>query len=84
MKAKGIFGCIFILASGILFTVERYLSVLIWSVLTTPMLTSGNGGYSALPDMDALKLNFFVILFLLLGVFLLLIEIYETYKRNSH
>lgn len=82
MKANGKFGCIFILASGLLFTAERYLSVIIWSVLTLPVLTRGNGSYSALPDMPDVKTNFFVILFLLFGVFLLLLEIYDTYKKK--
>jgi hypothetical protein len=81
MKAKGKFGCIFILVSGLLFTTERYISVLIWSTLATPLLTMG-AGYSALPDMPDLKTNFFVILFMLFGVSLLLLEIYDTYKKK--
>lgn len=81
MKTKGKFGCIFILASGLLFTAERYLSVLIWSALATPLITRG-AGYSALPDMPDLKTNFFVILFLLIGIFLLFFEIYDAYKKK--
>jgi len=81
MKAKGKFGCIFILTSGLLFTAERYLSVLIWSALATPLITRG-AGYSALPDMPDLKTNFFVILFLLIGIFLLSLEIYDTFKNK--
>jgi hypothetical protein len=53
-----------------------------WSVLTTPVLTRGNGSYSVLPDMPEMKTNFYVILFLLIGVFLLLLEIYDTYKKK--
>ena len=82
MKTKGKFGCAFILASGILFTFERYLSILMWSVMTTPVLTSGNGDYNISPQMPDLKTNYFVILFLLLGFFLLLLEINDTYKKK--
>lgn len=49
MKAKGKFGCIFILTSGLIFTAERYLSVLVWSALATSLITRG-AGYSASPD----------------------------------
>lgn len=82
MKAKGKFGCIFILASGFLFTVERYLSILMWSAITTPIITRGNGGYSAVPDMPDITTNSFVIIFLLIGVFLLTLEILDTYKKK--
>ena len=82
MKAKGLFGCIFILASGLLYTAERYLSVFMWSVVTTPMIARGTGGYSTVPDMPNMKTNFFVILFLILGIFLFASEMYDTYKKK--
>ena len=82
MKTKGKFGCVFILVSGVLFTVERYLSILMWSVMTTPVLTRGNGGYNESPQMPDLKTNYFVVLFLLLGFFFLLLEINDTNKKK--
>jgi hypothetical protein len=80
MKAKGILGCIFILVSGVLFTIERYLAVLKWSVLTTPVLIRGNGGHSDYPTMPSLTTNFFVALFLLIGIFFIALGIYDVYK----
>jgi hypothetical protein len=82
LKTNGKFGCLFILASGVLFTIERYFTIIKWTVITTPMLTRGNGSYNSTPDMPDIKTNYFVPIFLLLGFFLLILEISDTYKRK--
>lgn len=83
MKTKSKFGCVFILMSGVLFTFERYFSILIWSTLTSPILQKGNGGYEGSPDMPNLHSNPFVILFLLIGVSLVILEIYDFYSEKT-
>jgi hypothetical protein len=80
MNAKSILGCVFVLVSGVLFTMERFLAVLKWSVLTTPILTRGSGTYSESTVMPGLTTNFFVVLFLVIGVILVVLRIYDVYK----
>lgn len=82
MKTNGKFGCLFILASGMLFTIERYFAIITWTVFTTPVLTNGNGGYNTTPDMPDIKTNYFVLIFLLLGFFLLIYDISGTYRKK--
>lgn len=83
MTTKGKMGCFFILFSGFLFTLERYFSILIWHILYKRVFDSGNGSYEPLPNMPDLKTNIFVSLFLIIGFFFLILEIYNFYREKT-
>lgn len=61
---------------------ERYFAIITWAATTTPVLIRGNGGYNSTSDMPDIKTNYFVLIFLLLGLFLIIFEFSDTYKKK--
>jgi hypothetical protein len=74
-KSSYILGIGLIALSGILYTVERIISVLKWTAEYVPVKINGSGTYSANPDMPGIFDNIFVAILLILGVVLLIIGV---------
>ncbi|MCJ8008625.1 hypothetical protein ACFFF5_08405 [Lederbergia wuyishanensis] len=68
-----ILGALFILASGLMYSVERVISIVHWSALTH------TGSFPTSPPPPSLLDNLFIPLFLLVGI----IFIYFAFKRNG-
>lgn len=73
MKKEIIVGTVFILASGFIYTFERFLAILVWASEIIPVKFTGTGQYSTLVKMPSLLENIFVIIFFVIGfIFLIL------------
>lgn len=72
-KNSYILGIGLIALSGILYTVERIISVLKWTAESVPVKINGNGTYPANPDMPGIFDNVFVAILLILGLVLLIV-----------
>lgn len=73
MTIEVIVGCILLITSGLIFTFERFLSIFYWIGQAAPVKINGSGHYPSNPTMPGLFDNFFVILFLVMGLALLVI-----------
>ncbi|MBS4201777.1 hypothetical protein KHA93_19420 [Bacillus sp. FJAT-49732] len=71
-KTSLILGALFILTSGLMYSVERVISIVHWSALTH------TGSYPTTPPPPTLLDNLFIPLFLLIGVIL----IYVSFKKK--
>ncbi|KAF2955149.1 hypothetical protein [Marinitoga sp. 38H-ov] len=66
-------GVIFLIVSGIFYTLERIVAKFIWALeISAVKLSPSGGSYSSYPDMPNLSENIFVIAFLILGIILII------------
>ncbi len=75
-----ILGCCLIIFSGIIFTFERFMSVLKWVGESAPVKISGSGSYPSEPIMASFFDNLFVPALLVLGIFFVAISFIEHKK----
>ena len=74
MKTEGIMGCILLIASGCIYTVERFVSVLMWLGEVVPVKMSPSGSYPSNATMPGLFDNIFVPILFIVGVLLVVIS----------
>ena len=75
MKSEKIMGCIMIIASGLIYTFERFLSVFKWSIEV------GTGSYPSNPRMVTIFGNIFVPILFIIGM-LLIIASFVSRKKE--
>ena len=73
MKKEMIIGTVFILASGFIYSFERFLAFLVWASEIIPVKFTGSGQYSTYVKMPSILENIFVIIFLVIGLILLIV-----------
>jgi hypothetical protein len=71
-------GTIFMVFSGLIYTIERLNSYLYWFAAKT---TPNTGSFPSQPEMPGLIANPFMILFLLIGIILLIIGFKESFNQ---
>ena len=54
--------------SGVIYTIERVISYYKWSVNIYMVVSNKSGGYNSQPDRVHLSNNYFILLFLLIGL----------------
>lgn len=75
-----ILGCCLVVFSGVIFTFERFISVFKWVGESAPVKINGSGSYPTEPVMPGFFDNLFVPLLMFLGVYLIVMSIYEQKK----
>ena len=66
-KTELVLAALFIIASGIVYTLERFGRLYVW--VGQMNSASHTGSYPAKPDMHVMTDNWFIVLFLAIGVF---------------
>ena len=64
-------GSIFILVSGVMYTIERSVSWLVWVAQKTAVAIHGSGEWPTEPTLPSITDNLFVLLFLVIGIVML-------------
>jgi hypothetical protein len=83
MKYKKVcIGIILIVLSSITYAFEKMLSLIEWAVLTTPILYKGSGGYNTSPSKVPLSSNWFILLFLITGLYFFISSFLDKNKEN--
>jgi uncharacterized membrane protein len=82
-KISFVTGIGLIALSGILFTIERFITVFQNASETFPVKLNGNGSYTSQP-MPGIFDNFFVGLFLVLGIVLLIYAAIKVFKTQEN
>lgn len=77
-------GSIFIILSGIIYEIEKALSYFKWAVDLYKVVNIGSGGgYNSQPDRVYLSNNYFIILFLLIGLCFYVGACMPLIKKNT-
>ncbi|RKD26487.1 hypothetical protein BEP19_16750 [Ammoniphilus oxalaticus] len=74
-----IIGTLFLIFSGLIYTIERINSIVFWSVHR--IAASGGGSYPTDPTMPSLTENFFVMAFLIIGILFFLAGLLNVLKE---
>jgi hypothetical protein len=74
IKKESVMGLVLLIASGCIFTFERFLSIFIWSSQIIPVTLSGSGSYNTEPIYPGVFDNIFVLLFFIIGLILILVS----------
>ncbi|WP_074597787.1 hypothetical protein [Sediminibacillus halophilus] len=76
-KTKLIFGLVFLLASGFLYTMERLNRYIYWFAQTS------TGEFPTNPDMQLIYQNLFIPVFLLISILFFIWYFYESWQHNN-
>jgi len=81
-KISFISGLGLIALSGVLYTLERFIAIFKWIGEVAPVKINGSGSWPTEPTMPGVFDNFFVGIFLILGLVLLIIGLNRGIKKS--
>lgn len=74
MKTERVMGCILLIVSGCIYTIERFVSVLMWLCEVVPVKMGPGGSYPSNATMPGVFDNIFVPILFIVGVLLVVIS----------
>ncbi|MGG4215433.1 hypothetical protein [Paenibacillus sp. FSL L8-0638] len=74
-------GVLSLIGSGVIYTMERFMSVVYWAADSVPVKLKGSGMSMLEPDMPGFADNIFVIILFVCGLMILGYGVYERRTR---
>jgi len=80
---KFLFGSLFVVLSAVIYEIEKIFSYFKWTVNIYLFVNGGSSGYESHPEMVSLSSNYYIILFLLIGICFYIAACLPLFKKNN-